>query len=66
MPEDPTLHELAQTVVAKLTATRKAVATACKELPDLSISYLEETLPTQQEGGLEPYLSALRKAGLPE
>ncbi len=50
----------------QLEDARGAVAQALKELPDLSISYLKKTLPTKHEGGLEPYLSGLRKAGLPE
>jgi adenylate cyclase len=45
---------------------RKALATALETKPDLSISYLENTLPTRESGGLDPYLDALRKAGLPE
>ncbi len=43
-----------------------AVAQALKEKPDLTISYLKTTLPTKHEGGLDPYLAGLRKAGLPE
>lgn len=50
----------------RLEDARSAVAQALKEVPDLSISYLKKTLPTKHEGGLEPYLSGLRKAGLPE
>ncbi len=34
--------------------------------PDLSLSYLEKTLPTKQPGGLQPYLDGLCRAGLPE
>ena len=45
---------------------RTAVEEALKEKPDLTLTYLKETLPTKHEGGLEPYLSGLRKAGLPE
>ena len=45
---------------------REALATSLEALPDLSISYLENTLPTREPGGLDPYLDALRKAGLPE
>ena len=50
----------------QLEDARSAVAQALKEKPDLTISYLKKTLPTKHEGGLEPYLSGLRKAGLPE
>jgi len=34
--------------------------------PDLSLAFLETTLPTKQPGGLGPYLDGLRKAGLEE
>jgi adenylate cyclase len=50
----------------QLEDARSAVTQALKEKPDLSCSYLKKTLPTKHEGGLEPYLSGLRKAGLPE
>jgi adenylate cyclase len=50
----------------QLEDARSAVTQALKEKPDLTCSYLKKTLPTKHEGGLEPYLSALRKAGLPE
>ena len=43
-----------------------AVQTALGELPKLSISYLAKALPTKQPDGLDPYLDALRTAGLPE
>lgn len=43
-----------------------AVKSALRELPELSVSYLKKTLPTKHEGGLEPWLAALRQAGLPE
>jgi len=39
---------------------------ALEEKPDLSITYIEKTLPTKHAGGLEIYLEGLRKAGLPE
>ena len=39
---------------------------ALSEKPDLSIAYLQKTLPTKHEGGLKTYLNGLRKAGLPE
>ncbi len=50
----------------RLDDARSAVAQALKEKPHLTISYLKKTLPTKHEGGLEPYLAGLRKAGLPE
>ena len=45
---------------------RDAVQSALEELPKLSISFLANSLPTKQPGGLDPYLDALRVAGLPE
>ncbi len=50
----------------RLDDARNEVAAALKEKPDLTLSYLKKTLPTKHEGGLEPYLAGLRKAGLPE
>jgi len=50
----------------RIEEARKAVQTALHELPSLSISYLAHSLPTKQPGGLDPYLDALRTAGLPE
>ena len=44
---------------------RAAVTEALEAKPDLSLTYLEKTLPTKEPGGLEPYLDGLRKAGLP-
>ena len=45
---------------------RAAVEDALKEKPDLTLNYLKQTLPTKHKGGIEPYLSGLRKAGLTE
>ena len=45
---------------------RQALAAAREEKPDLCIAFLEHNLPTKFKGGLDPYLNALRKAGLPE
>ncbi len=45
---------------------RQALATACKENPSLSIAFLRKNMPTKFEGGLDPYLNGLRKAGLSE
>ena len=47
-------------------AIHAAVAEALRAKPDLSLSYLKNTLLTKQPGGLDPYLEGLRKAGLPE
>ena len=44
----------------------KAVAAALEAKPDLTLTYLAETLPTKEPNGLEPYLEGLRKAGLPD
>jgi len=48
----------------RIDEAEKALAAALEAKPDLSISYLEENLPTKHEGGLDPYLEGLRKAGL--
>jgi len=52
--------------LGRMEEARDALQGALKEEPDLSISYLEEFLPTRHKGGLETYLSGLRLAGLPE
>jgi adenylate cyclase len=55
------LGNLGQTAEA-----REVLEEALRRKPDLSIRYLEKTLPTKQPSGLEPYLDGLRKAGLAE
>jgi len=45
---------------------RKELQSALRELPTLSVGYLTKNLPTKHPGGLDPYLDALRAAGLPE
>ena len=55
------LGNLGQTAEAQA-----AVDEALRRKPDLSLTYLETTLPTKQPGGLERYLDGLRKAGLPD
>ena len=45
---------------------RSEVQAALRELPDLTLSDIARTLPTKHPGGLDPYLAALRAAGLPE
>lgn len=50
----------------RMDEARQALAAACKEKPDLSIAFLEHNMPTKFSGGLDPYLNALRKAGLSE
>ncbi len=44
----------------------EAVDEALRRKPDLSLAFLEKTMPTKQPGGLAPYLDGLRKAGLSE
>ena len=62
----PAMLAAAHANLGNMDEARKAVEEALKEKPDLTLTYLKETLPTKHEGGLEPYLSGLRKAGLPE
>ncbi|HSF95386.1 MAG TPA: adenylate/guanylate cyclase domain-containing protein [Thermohalobaculum sp.] len=50
----------------RLDEARAALEDARRELPGLTISYLAKTLPPKEPGGLDPYLDALRAAGLPE
>jgi adenylate cyclase len=50
----------------RIDEAKDAVQTALRELPKLSISYIAQSLPTKHPGGLDPYLDALRAAGLPE
>ena len=52
--------------LGQIDEARAAVDAALEQKPDLSLAYLERTLPTKEPGGLEPYLDGLRKAGLPE
>ena len=52
--------------LGQIEEARTIVDEALQIKPDLSLSYLERTLPTKQPGGLQPYLNGLRKAGLPE
>lgn len=62
-------HALSASALAHLGQMEEAqneVKLALQKKSDLSLSYLKKTLPTKHEGGLEPYLSGLRKAGLPE
>jgi len=62
-------HATKASALAQLGNIDDAQATlqlALGEKPDLSITYLQKTLPTKFEGGLNTYLNGLRKAGLPE
>jgi len=51
--------------LGQMEEARSYLAEALKAKPDLSVPFLEKTLPTKHEGGLDPYLEGLRKAGLP-
>ena len=52
--------------LGRIEEARAAVTVALERKPDLSLVYLEKTLPTKEPGGLGPYIDGLRKAGLPE
>ena len=52
--------------LGKIAEAREAIDKALHRKPDLSLAYLETTLPTKQSGGLETHLDGMRKAGLPE
>ena len=60
------VHAAALAHLGQVDEARDAVAAALKAKPDLTLSYLEKTLPTKEPGGLDPYIEGLRKAGLPE
>ncbi len=53
------LGNLGQTAEA-----HEAVEEALHRKPDLSLAFLETTLPTKQPGGLKNFIDGLRKAGL--
>ena len=55
------LGNLGQTAEA-----HEAVEEALHRKPDLSLAFLETTLPTKQPGGLKNFIAGLRKAGLPD
>ena len=48
----------------RIEESEKALALAVEAKPDLSVSFLEGNMPTKFEGGLDPYINGLRKAGL--
>jgi adenylate cyclase len=52
--------------LGNLDEAREEVQRALEEKPDLSIAYIEKTLPTKNAGGLANYFDGLRKAGLCE
>ena len=62
-------HALMAACLAHLNRIEEAQAqirAAVEQTPDLSLDYLQETLPTKAPNGLAPYLDGLRLAGLPE
>lgn len=60
------VHAAALGLVGETEEARQAVGRALAAKPDLTIAYIAHALPTAEPGGLEPYLGALRAAGLPE
>ena len=52
--------------LGRISEAKAAIELALKEKPDLSVSYIEKTLPTKHEGGLASYFEGLRGAGLAE
>ena len=60
------VHAAALVQAGRIEEARSEVQAALGELPKLSISYTAQSLPTKHPGGLDPYLDALRAAGLPE
>ncbi len=50
----------------RLEEARQNVDQALNRKPDLTLAYLEKTLPTKYPGGIATYPDGLRKAGLPE
>ena len=50
--------------LGRLDEARKSLKTACRELPEFSIDYVTNNLPTKHDGGLDPYLNGLRACGL--
>ena len=52
--------------LGQIAEAREAIDEALRRKPDLSLAYVETTLPTKQPGGLDTFLDGLRKAGLPD
>ncbi len=48
----------------RMEEAQAALAIAIKEKPGFSIEFITSNLPTKFEGGIDPYLEGLRKAGL--
>ncbi len=62
----PAINAAALVQSGRVDEGRLALQEALNELPSLTVSYLQRTLPTKHAGGLDPYTDALRAAGLPE
>ena len=60
------VHAAALAQAGRLEEAKRAVKRARAELPQLSIDYIEATLPTKDPGGLKEYIEGLRAAGLPQ
>lgn len=60
------VHASALAHLGRLDEARAALSEAVSALPELSLSYLRQTLPTVDADGLKPYLAGLAKAGLRE
>lgn len=50
----------------QLEEAKKALLKALEAKPDLSIEFVTKNMPTKKTGGLDPYITGLRKAGLVE
>jgi adenylate cyclase len=60
------VHAAALAQAGRVEDAQSAAQIAMRELPSLSLSFVKKNLPTKHSGGLDPYLDALRTAGLPE
>lgn len=52
--------------LGQIGAAGSVINEALQQEPDLSVSYLDKTLPTKRPAELEPFLDDLVKAGQPE
>jgi len=62
----PAVSAAALAQAGRIEEAKAEVQVALRELPNLSLSFLAQNLPAKHSGGLDPYLDALRAAGLPE
>jgi adenylate cyclase len=60
------VHAAALAQAGRLEDAKQAAQAALRELPGLSLNFLVKNLPTKHPGGLDPYLDAMRLAGIPE